>query len=106
LIVTISMSYMEIGLYIVVVILVIRFAVATGVARIIGFTRQEKVITRLIFAQGLPAFVMSQLPFIFDPHRQYFLDPEIYPNLAVPIVLGTVLFSAITGPVIAKKQLT
>jgi cell volume regulation protein A len=105
LIVTISMSYIEIGLYIVVVILVIRFIVATGVARILGFTRQEKVITGLIFAQGLPAFVMSQLPFIFDPNRQYFLNPEIYPNLAVPIVLGTVLFGAIAGPFLAKKQL-
>jgi cell volume regulation protein A len=106
LIVTISMNYVETGLYIVVIILMIRFAVATGVARILDFTRQERVITRLIFAQGLPAFVMSQLPFIFDRNRQYFLNPEIYPNLAVPIVLGTVLFAAIAGPVIAKKQLT
>lgn len=49
---------------------------------------------------------MSQLPFIFDPDRIHFLAPEIYPNLCMPIVLGTVIFAAIAGPIIAKWQLT
>ncbi|MFQ6053662.1 MAG: hypothetical protein ACE5OO_05490 [Candidatus Bathyarchaeia archaeon] len=49
---------------------------------------------------------MSQLPFIFDPDGTYFLNPEIYPNLCMPIVLGTVIFAAIAGPIIAKRQLT
>ena len=31
---------------------------------------------------------------------------EIYPNLCMPIVLGTVIFAAIAGPIIAKWQLT
>jgi len=105
LIVTISLEYAKLGMLIIGVILVIRFIVATLVGRTLDFTREELVLTRLIFAQGLPAFVMSQLPFIFDPHRSYFLEPEIYPNLCMPIVLGTVLIAAIAGPLIAQRQL-
>jgi hypothetical protein len=48
---------------------------------------------------------MSQLPLIYDPGRQFFLDPEIYPNLVMPIVLGTVLFAAISAPLMAKRLL-
>jgi cell volume regulation protein A len=106
LIVTISMQYIKIGLIITALVLVIRFIVATAVGKALDFSRTELVLTRVIFAQGLPAFVMSQLPFIFDPGRERFLNPEIYPNLCVPIVLGTVLFAAIAGPLIAKMQLT
>ncbi len=89
-----------------VVILIVRYGIASIIGKTFKFSKKEIVITRLIFAQGLPAFVMSQLPFILDPHRQYFLNPEIYPNLCMPIVLGTVLIAAIIGPVIAKRQLT
>jgi len=106
LIVSLSIEYMVIGLVIVTIILIIRYAVATGVGSILQFSKVEKMLSRLIFAQGLPAFIMSQLPFIFDPDRIYFLDPEIYPNLCMPIVLGTVIFAAIAGPIIAKWQLT
>jgi len=106
LIVSLSLEYMIIGLVIVAIILVIRYAIATGVGSLLKFSKEEKMLSRLIFAQGLPAFIMSQLPFIFDPDRNYFLAPEIYPNLCMPIVLGTVIFAAIAGPIIAKSQLT
>ncbi len=106
LIVTISFEYLKLGLLLVVMILIVRYGIASIIGKTFKFSKKEIVITRLIFAQGLPAFVMSQLPFILDPHRQYFLNPEIYPNLCMPIVLGTVLIAAIIGPVIAKRQLT
>ena len=105
LIITLSLRYVIIGLSITTVILAIRFAVASIVGKLFSFSVQENVLCRLIFAQGLPAFVMSQLPFIFDPNRQFFLNPEIYPNLCMPIVLGTVLYGAIVGPIIAKWEL-
>ena len=106
LIVTLSLQYMLIGFAIVAIILAIRYAVATGIGGLLKFTKEENVISRLIFAQGLPALVMSQLPFIFDPDRNLFLNPEIYPNLCVPIVLGTVIIAAIAGPIVAKRELT
>jgi cell volume regulation protein A len=105
LIVTLSIEYTIIGFGIVAVILIVRYFVATATSKLLNFTRKESVISRLIFAQGLPAFVMSQLPLIFDPNRQYFLKPEVYPDLCMPIVLGTVLFAAIAGPIIAKRQI-
>ena len=59
----------------------------------------------LIYASGLPAFVMSQLPTILDPEKLFFTNPEIYPSLVMPIVLGTVLFAALSAPSIAKRVL-
>jgi cell volume regulation protein A len=105
LIVTISVEYAKIGLGVLALILVIRFIVVKVIGRALNFSKQEKVLSILIYASGLPAFVMSQLPMIFDPGREHFLNPEIYPNLVMPIVLGTVLFAALTAPMIARRVL-
>ena len=105
LIVTISADYAVIGLEVFALIMLIRFLVVSAVGRAASFTRQERVLSILIYASGLPAFVMSQLPLISDPGKDYFLDPSIYPNLVMPIVLGTVLFAAISAPVMAKRLL-
>jgi len=105
LIVTISGQYIKIGLGILALILFIRFVVVNVVGKALNFSSQEKILSTLVYASGLPAFVMSQLPLIYDPTRQHFLDPEIYPNLVMPIVLGTVLFAALTAPILAKSLL-
>ncbi|MEM2127763.1 MAG: cation:proton antiporter, partial [Candidatus Bathyarchaeia archaeon] len=86
---TLSLQHTLLGLGVMTLILIIRYAVATALGRLPGFTAQEKVISRIIFAQGLPVLVMSQLPMIFDPNRRFFPRPEIYTDLAVPIVIGT-----------------
>ena len=105
LIVTISMEYVRIGAGILALILVIRFFVVEFIGRALRFSRQETVLSTLVYASGLPAFVMSQLPMIFDPGREHFLNPEVYPNLVMPIVLGTVLFAALTAPIVARRLL-
>jgi len=106
LIVTLSYRYLTVGFGVVALLLAVRYVVATGVGRFMRFSGEERVIARLVFTLGTSTLVMSQLPFIFDPNRQYFLKPEVYPDLCMPIVLGTVLFAAVAGPVIAKWQLT
>ena len=106
LIVTLSRRYAIIGLGVLALILFVRYIVVVVVGRTMSFSKQEKILSILIYASGLPAFVMSQLPMIYDPNKQYFLNPEIYPNLVMPIVLGTVLFAALTAPRIAKRFLT
>ncbi len=106
LIVTLSLGYTLIGLGIVGLIVAVRYAVGTLVGDALRFSGEEKVLSRLIFAQGLPAFVMSQLPMVFDPRGNYFIDAEIYPNLCMPVVLGTVIFAALATPMIAKRQLS
>jgi cell volume regulation protein A len=103
LIVTISGEYLKIGLGILALILFIRFLVVYSIGGVLKFSKQEKVLSTLVYASGLPAFVMSQLPLIYDPNREYFLDPEIYPNLVMPIVLVTLLVAALTAPLLAKR---
>lgn len=106
LIVTISERYVKIGLGVLVLILFVRYVVVLVVGNTMSFSKQEKILSILIYASGLPAFVMSQLPMIFDPDKTNFLNPEIYPNIVMPVVLGTVLFAALTAPRIAKRLLT
>jgi hypothetical protein len=48
---------------------------------------------------------MSQIPQIYDSAKEFIQNPSIYPDLCVPIILGTVLFAALLNPVIAKNQL-
>jgi cell volume regulation protein A len=96
LIVTLSERYLIVGVGVLALILFVRCIVVIGVGKAMSFSKQEKILAILIYASGLPAFVMSQLPMIFDPDKQYFINPEIYPNLVMPIVLGTVLFAALT----------
>lgn len=105
LIVTISVDSLIMGGVVLVLIFAVRFIIVLTIGRVVNFTKQEKVLSILIYASGLPAFVMSQLPLVFDPDRQFFMNPELYPNLVMPIVLGTVLFAALTAPNLAKRFL-
>ena len=105
LIVTISVDYIVIGLVVLAIIFTLRFLIVLSVGSLANFSRNEKVLSMLIYASGLPAFVMSQLPLIYDPEGVFFTNPEVFPNIVMPIVLGTVLFAAITAPNVAKRLL-
>ena len=105
LIVSISYQYLTVGFAVVALLLVIRYIVASLTGSLMRFTREEKVISRLVFTLGTSTLVMSQIPQIYDPAREFILNPGIYPDLCFPIVLGTVLFAALLSPVIAKSQL-
>ena len=105
LIATISRETVVIGLGVLVLILFIRYIVVGVVGAGFNFSKQEQILSILVYASGLPAFVMSQLPMIYDPNKQFFNNPEIYPNLVMPIVLGTVLFAALSAPTLAKRIL-
>jgi cell volume regulation protein A len=105
LIILISIESLLLGIGVLVIILASRYLIVTAIGTALHFTQIEKVLTRIIYASGLPAFVMSQLPLIFDPSRQFFLRPEIYPNITMPLVLANILFAALIGPIIAKRQL-
>lgn len=105
LIVSLSQDFMIYGLLIVSLLVAIRYVAVSLVAAGLKFTKIESTLSKLIFSRGLPALVMSQLPSIYDPNRQFFSSPEIYTNLGFPIVIGTVIFGALLGPIIAKKSL-
>ena len=105
LIVSLSVEFAIMGGVVLGLIFLVRFVIVIVVGGAVSFNKQEKVLSMLIYASGLPAFVMSQLPLVFDPDRIYFTNPEIYPNMVMPIVLGTVLFAALTAPNLAKRLL-
>lgn len=106
LIVTLSVKYSMIGFGIVAMIMVLRFIIVKIIGSILMFNAEEEVLSQAVYASGLPAFVMSQLPMIFDPGKEYFVSPGIYPDLCMPIVLGTVIYSSLAGPSIAQRALT
>jgi len=105
LIVSLSVDYALIGMGVVLLIMALRFIDVEFVGRLLAFTREEKALSQVVYASGLPAFVMSQLPMVFDPDGRYFVDAGIYPDLCMPIVVGTVIYSALAGPLIAKRLL-
>ncbi|KON30156.1 hypothetical protein AC482_04525 [miscellaneous Crenarchaeota group-15 archaeon DG-45] len=106
LIVSLSREFMFYGIILVCLLAAIRYVSVTLVSAALKFSRVESIMTKLIFANGLPALVMSQLPSIYDPERLFFPAPEIYTNLCFPIVIGTVVFGALLGPMIARWRLT
>jgi len=104
-IVSLSLRYTLIGLGIVVLIMGIRYLIVTGVSRALSFTVKEEILSKVVYASGLPAFVMSQLPMIYDPTGEYFANPGIYPDIAMPIVLGIVILNSLAGASIAKEEI-
>jgi cell volume regulation protein A len=105
LIVSLSLRYTIIGFGVVVLIMILRFIIVQGIGGVLMFTREEKVLSQAVYASGLPAFVMAQLPIIYDPNADFFVNPSIYQDLCMPIVLGTVIYSAIAGPLLSNRFL-
>ena len=105
-VVSLSVRYAFIGFGLVILQIAMRYIIVAALSGPFSFTREERVLSQVVYASGLPAFVMSQLPQIFDPGRTHFVNPQIYPDLCMPIVLGTIIFSGILGPALARRALT
>ena len=105
-VVSLSVRYAFIGFGLVILQIAMRYIIVASLSGPFSFTREERVLSQVVYASGLPAFVMSQLPQIFDPGRTRFVNPQIYPDLCMPIVLGTILFSGLLGPALARRALT
>jgi len=101
----ISTEYLMVGFGLVALLIAVRYGVASLVGRLMGFSGEERVISRVVFTLGTSTLVMSQLPAILDPGGVHILNQGIYPDLCFPIVLGTVVFAAVVSPFIARRQL-
>ena len=82
-----------------------RYLVATILGGALNFTREELSISRVVFATGLPSFVMAQLPQIWDPNGVHFLTPGLYPDICMPIVLGMIPYSGLVSPFLISNDL-
>ena len=103
LIASISFDYVLIGLGLLLLVIIIRLLVVQGIGRVMLFSKEEMTVSQVVFALGLPSFVMAQLPKIFDPGGHFFVNPGIYHILCMPIVLGTVIFSSVAGPYLGNR---
>lgn len=104
-VVNLSWKFAFFGFALVILQMGLRYGLVEVLSGELSFTREEKALSQVVYASGLPAFVMSQLPTIFDPDRLYFTNPELFPNLCMPIVLGTILYSGLIGPKLAENAL-
>jgi NhaP-type Na+/H+ or K+/H+ antiporter len=102
--VELSLEYTLVALGIVALMLIVRYMVASGVGSLLNFTVGETVLSRVIFLQGTSALVLSELPGLLDPTGQH-LNLEIYKNFAYPIVLITIVFVSVVGPMLATRPL-
>jgi len=104
-VVSLSWRYAFFGLVLVLLQMGLRYWIVDVLSGQFGFTREEKALSQGVYASGLPAFVMSQLPQIFDPEGIYFVNARLYPDLTMPIVFGTIMFSGLIGPKLATRVL-
>ena len=100
-----SLHSVFIGFSVVILLVAMRFFLVWKISKPLAFSREERALSQVVYASGLPAFIMSQLPGIYDPYGEFFLAPGIYPDLCMPIVLGTIIFSGLIGPVLAKRAM-
>lgn len=104
-IVSISIKHLTVGWIVVGICLAARQGAVSLAASFTNFTEEERILSRAVMADGLPALIMSQLPAIYDPQQQYFTTTGIYPNLCFIIVLSTVIYASLVGPYLAQKRL-
>lgn len=104
-VVALSWRYTFVGFSMVILLVAMRYLIATYLGRALHFTREEISISRVVFATGLPSFVMAQLPQIWDPNGLHFLTPGLYPDICMPIVLGTILYSGLVSPFMISNDL-
>jgi len=104
LIVELSMEFTLIALGVVALMLMVRYLVAGTIGNLLNFTFGETVLSRVIFLQGTSTLVLSKLPELMDTEGA-FRNPAIYSNICLPIVIITIVFVSIVGPVLAKRQL-
>ena len=104
-VVTLSWRYAFVGFMLVIIQMVMRYGLVGVLGKSLRFTREEMSISKVVYASGLPAFVMSQLPSLYDPTGAIFLTPGLYPDICMPIVLGTILYSGLIGPWMISNDL-
>lgn len=100
-----TIGYFTSGLILVLLLALIRLLAVGIIYKPLHFTKAEKDLSAFIFANGLPALVMSQLPILYDPKMSFFQRPDVYMNLTLLVVLGTILYGALLGPILAKELL-
>jgi cell volume regulation protein A len=101
--VQLSKEYLIMGLALSAMIGLIRVLSVNVVDGFIKLTDDEAAASRLVFSNGLTALVISQLPMMIETTGGSFMNPGVFTNLAVPIVIVSSLFGSLVGPRIIRR---
>ena len=83
-VVSLSVRYAFIGFTLVILQIAMRYMMVAGLSGPFGFTREERVLSQVVYASGLPAFVMSQLPRYSTPAGSTSWPQGYTPTYACP----------------------
>ncbi len=105
LIVSISMDYVLSGLGFTLMIIILRVIAGMMLEWISDLDSLEMGVIKLTYPLGTSALVFAQLPLLYDSEGVVFTDPHLFTNLVFPVVLGTILFSALAGPIYVRRKM-
>lgn len=103
-IVTVTWGFVFVGFLLAVLLVVLRYFVVSVVGGSLLFSREESAVSKFVFVPGLAAFVISQLPSLYDPGGSVFLSPGLFPNICMLSVLGLILYSGLLGPWLIRRE--
>ena len=85
-------------------IIVIRYILASVIGVLQGIPGEQIAYTRIFFILGPSSLVLTQYIAEYDPTGVLFSDHQLFSSIVIPIVLFSIIFSSIIGPIVAKKQ--
>jgi NhaP-type Na+/H+ or K+/H+ antiporter len=101
-----EVKFIAISFILTALLIVIRYLVSSVVGYLQGIPGDQIAYTRIFFILGPSSLVLTQYITEYDPEGIYFSDPQLFASIVIPIVLFTIIFSSIIGPIVASKQTT
>ena len=101
-----ELRYLAISFIITALIIVVRYLTATIIGLAQGIPREQIAHTRILFILGPGSLVLTQYVAEYDPTGVYFSDAQLFGSIVIPIVLFSIIFTSIIGPMVARKQST
>ncbi|MCB2173249.1 cation:proton antiporter [archaeon] len=101
-----ELRYLAISFIITALIIMVRYLTATIIGLTQGIPREQIAHTRILFILGPGSLVLTQYVTEYDPAGVYFSDAQLFGSIVIPIVLFSIIFTSIIGPMVARKQST
>ncbi|MCW4014558.1 MAG: cation:proton antiporter [Candidatus Bathyarchaeota archaeon] len=101
-----EIRYLAISFILTALLIVIRYLVATIIGYTQGISKEQIAYTRIFFILGPSSLVLTQYVAEYDPNGLIFPDTQLYGSIVLPIVLFSIIFASIIGPMVARKQST
>lgn len=99
-----ELRFIEISILLTVLIIVVRFLVASLLGLLQGVPITQIRYTRFFFIEGASSLVLSQFVVKYDPSGVYLAEPQLFTNMVVPIVLLSIIFSSVISPMLVGDK--